>query len=969
MKLHLPIFILSSFLGTCVTQGLDMPDGYETVDLLTTDYLNIYASNSQTEECAFILWSDLYFSPTSNPHWSSLTSLVTGGNFMFTSQNGDTPINLYFADGESSVFKDAGILIFDTLSNLSFSNSQDSNGGGAIVLGASGQLYINNVSDGVETTECADVLFSGNEMSSSSYQYSRAIYSPESDSIIDISCNGDVLFSNNYAAAADISCGGAICFDGSLSIVNNGDVTFSGNCALSSSSRSYAYGGAIDSFGDLFISSNENVIFSDNYASASIYSMGGAIDSGGSLSITNNGDVTFSGNYVLSTAESSATWSYGGAIHSLGNLDINSNENVFFSDNYASSSFCSYGGAIYSDGFFNILNNGVITFSDNHVASSFSTISTSPSYGGAIYTIGSMSIANNKKVMFSGNYSFSSSSATYPYSYGGAIYSAGHLNIHNNVDVTFSENYATTTTTTYSYGGAIYSCEALCISDNGKVTFSSNYATTASSLSSSPYAYGGAISSTNSLSIINNGGVTFTDNSVSSFYTYGGAISATDNVSISNNGDIIFFENYASNSYYSYAKGGAIYSTGGLSINNNGNVSFLGNYASTINPGSYYSYSHGGAIYSTGSLILSNNKDVLFSRNYALAACASKSGAIYSTGSLCIEGNDSVIFEKNYEVQSGIYRLRSVYMNSSSGSDKLILSAKAGGHIAFYDSLYVSTGITVELNSEYIDKEGVIQKSKGDIIFTGITTETDIEAVKGSSGTEDELLASRTTEVYTMTNLYGGRLRVEDGAIYKGNGITAHANSDSTVLVKDAVLNHVGYELHFFEGTKLETLGESEIFGDVIVESTATVALSSLTRLEGSLTLASGLELSLGGVLTLDGALRLGMGLTLSGDVLEMVNQLQAGQSLTLMVGLDSLAVQTADLLRSDIYTDVLSGQCLQASNYFSNLEADSGLVLVYDGAVGSLSISNGNVIPEPATTTLSLLALSALVGCRRRKV
>jgi hypothetical protein len=82
-----------------------------------------------------------------------------------------------------------------------------------------------------------------------------------------------------------------------------------------------------------------------------------------------------------------------------------------------------------------------------------------------------------------------------------------------------------------------------------------------------------------------------------------------------------------------------------------------------------------------------------------------------------------------------------------------------------------------------------------------------------------------------MTNLYGGRLRVEDGAIYQGQGITVHKGSNASVLVKDAVLSHADYELHFYEGTKLEALGESEIFGDVIVESTATAAFSALTRL------------------------------------------------------------------------------------------------------------------------------------------
>jgi hypothetical protein len=213
-----------------------------------------------------------------------------------------------------------------------------------------------------------------------------------------------------------------------------------------------------------------------------------------------------------------------------------------------------------------------------------------------------------------------------------------------------------------------------------------------------------------------------------------------------------------------------------------------------------------------------------------------------------------------------------------------------------------------------------------------------------------------------MTNLYGGRLRVENGAIYKGYGITAHAGSESTVLAKDATLNHTGYELHFYEGTKLEALGTSEIFGDVIVESTATSAFSALPRLEGSLTLASCSTLLLEGALTLDGALVLATSLTLGGNMLEMVNLLQAGQSLTLMSGLDSLAVQTGE----SEYTTIASGQELLAADYFSNLDSGKELVFVYNGEAGSLSMMR--VIPEPATATLSLLALTVLMSRRRRK-
>ena len=197
-----------------------------------------------------------------------------------------------------------------------------------------------------------------------------------------------------------------------------------------------------------------------------------------------------------------------------------------------------------------------------------------------------------------------------------------------------------------------------------------------------------------------------------------------------------------------------------------------------------------------------------------------------------------------------------------------------------------------------------------------------------------------------MTNLYGGRLRVEDGAIYQGYGITAKENSKSTVLVKDAVLSHSGFALTFNAGTTLQVQGESFIVGDVI--------------------LMAGCVLNLAGETSIDGALTLGRGLTLGGDILDSVLNLQRGQSLTMVSGLESLAVQTQTLMRSVEYASVAEGQQLQASDYFSNLGADSGLLLVFDNSTGSLMIVQG--IPEPATITLSLLALAALAARRRRR-
>ena len=504
-------------------------------------------------------------------------------------------------------------------------------------------------------------------------------------------------------------------------------------------------------------------------------------------------------------------------------------------------------------------------------------------------------------------------------------------------------------------GGAIYgdSYSTITLSNNGSVTFSRNTV-------SGSGAGGGAIYG-KTITLSNNGSVMFSQNKVEDIHeggtAWGGAISCSwGDITLNDNGSVIFVDNQSITDYHS-AGGGAIEMWGGnLTINNNGQVCFRNNSAEVLFSGGYGSGVGGAIFQGSGSFYLCNNEEVEFTGNRSQGLAGA---AIRTQGDLYIHNNGRILFENNVEVAyDGSYRLHCIY----SSGDVLSLSAGEKQSIEFRDSVYIRSGAIVQLNADYGDT-----KQQGDIIFTGKYTEQHLNEALAAAGenrkaTEQEILNSRTSYVYAMTNLYGGRLRVEDEAVYQGYGITAHAGSESTVLVKDAVLNHTGYELHFYEGTKLEALGESEIFGDVIVESTATAAFSALTRLEGSLTLASGSTLLLEGALTLDGALALGTSLTLGGNMLEMVNLLQAGQSLTLMSGLDSLAVQTGE----SEYTTIASGQELLAADYFSNLDSGKELVFVYNGEAGSLSMMR--VIPEPATATLSLLALTALMARRRRR-
>ena len=335
---------------------------------------------------------------------------------------------------------------------------------------------------------------------------------------------------------------------------------------------------------------------------------------------------------------------------------------------------------------------------------------------------------------------------------------------------------------------------------------------------SSSYSYGGAIYAySGGVSIIGNGDVTFTGNSVSSYRSSGGAIYAYGDVSIIGNGDVTFTGNTSSSS------GGAINASEEVSITGNGDVTFTGNTSS----------SSGGAIHASGEVSITGNGDVTFTGNSV--ASSSYGGAIYaSSGGVSISGNETVSFEKNYERENSTstYRLRSIYT-----AGDLNLSAKTGGHITIYDSVY---GGTTSFNADYTDAEGKPQQAKGTIIFSGLYTKTHLDDIleennEGRVATDAEILNSRTSTLGTTT-LYGGTLQVVDGAVLSTKSLTVAENSSASVLLRDVELNGT---LSFGAGTSLELQGTNTTTGSLAMGNAVslTVTLDNSHLETASLTL------------------------------------------------------------------------------------------------------------------------------------
>ncbi|MBR2313983.1 MAG: hypothetical protein IKA55_03905, partial [Akkermansia sp.] len=457
-------------------------------------------------------------------------------------------------------------------------------------------------------------------------------------------------------------------------------------------------------------------------------------------------------------------------------------------------------------------------------------------------TTGQISISDNSQVIMNNNDSIATDSNMY----GGVIRSTGHdLHIDNNGKVEIKDNNFSSTyadgerTQSNTYGGAVYfSGAAFSMSNNGDITISGNSLTNVLTQTQwgirGTTAHGGAIdigtfATGSSVTWDNNASITVSGNSAIGYQARGGALHSKSELTISNTtGSIVFSENSAV-SEYSMAYGGAISlewkgkmtfsdnasidflnnatkgygkpvndpQAGGAALHlinnnsfifkNNGDISFVGNVSSNVDGRAL-----GGAIYAAGTtaeVLFSGNDSVTFSGNGLEAASGNTAygGAIYSRGGVSFRDNTTVLFEKNYEKTGDEFRLRSIHAKDYSTYQpapvNLVLSAADGGSITFKDSITVSGNL--DLNAKYDDKA-----QTGSIIFTGATTESDLndiiadytpEGETARTATDAEIAASRTSEVVGTITLNAGKLSVQEGAMLNAGALDVKAGATLAV--------------------------------------------------------------------------------------------------------------------------------------------------------------------------------------------
>ena len=641
---------------------------------------------------------------------------------------------------------------------------------------------------------------------------------------VTITDNNEVSYTENTAQYN----GGAIATSsGNITLSGNGAVTFSGNTATN-----YMGGALYSYYGTIKLSENTGAItFSENSAGED----GGAIVSTyGNITLSENEAITFSGNEAGYD---------GGAIHNvMGDITLSANTgNITFSGNEAGYD----GGAIYNHtGAITLsANTGNITFSDNMAEN----------YGGAIFNQErNVTLSENASLTFSGNKA----------SFGGAIYcSRGDVSLNKNTDdIKFTGNQAE------HYGGATYSYNGTTSLTNneGNIEFSDNQAGE----------YGGAVYAYNGISMEGNtGDILFTRNKAEgdggAIYGEEGAISLTKN-----KGTIEFSDNTSEDD------GGALYSYNGISLEGNtGAISFTRNKAEGDDGGALYAgrgdinlsgngnitftenttVDDGGALYAgKGDITLSGNGDILFSGNraadYGAALYASNNKEDDFTYNISIVGNNSVVFKKNVETggedaEELVYRLRSVYMSDT--DSVLTLAAEGGKHISFYDSIYTA-GI-VNINA-YTDDAGEEQTSAGTIRFDAADAAAHLKEAKGSAGTEEEIIASRTSEILGKTMVYGGRLEVQNGAIltggndldgnYSNGGLELASNSNAALYMRNARIDKA---VTLNSGTSMELEGANTVttLNSDLGEVSFSFTLSQTNKTQAALMLNSATALTL----------------------------------------------------------------------------------------------------------------------------
>ncbi len=383
-----------------------------------------------------------------------------------------------------------------------------------------------------------------------------------------------------------------------------------------------------------------------------------------------------------------------------------------------------------------------------------------------------------------------------------------------------------------------------------------------------------------------------------------------------------------------------------------------------------------------GSLAMDGAAEVVVADGKTLQVNGAMSGASATltkdgTGALVLNGGVNI---GTLKTKAGEFVVRGT-ANTINMIDASMSANAARGTVLVDEnaSLKVTGQVWGHANSAYklasgaqfdISADKVVISNKGtetaSLIASGTTSGTEYskdnanyELTNGHlayTGTDNQTLTNKLTNS-SVENAGGATLTVSNSAntltgVVAGKGnVTLHHMGAAMSL--DLLEIAAGKTVNAYVGTDAaEKTTTTTVTGSALLSGTATLN-TSLTLADGATLDMTGLE---AGAVTLSGALTFGGQVELGETLLASVESLGYGEMLNLFTGVSAVTVGT----------DELGSAQVQAGTVFSNVDnANVYVEFRMSGDVGSLLVVN---IPEPTTSTLSLLALAALAARRRRK-
>ena len=351
--------------------------------------------------------------------------------------------------------------------------------------------------------------------------------------------------------------------------------------------------------------------------------------------------------------------------------------------------------------------------------------------------------------------------------------------------------------------------------------------------------------------------------------------------------------------------------------------------------------------------------------NLILTRSEDKGVTVDMTGNISLKGNVSLDV-----IGSGTLKHKSVFNNTAA------IRVQEGASLAAESDITTAVELnkgSLELNNASLkgDKAALSVNESGSIRATGGSNTVAANTVLGDGATITYDVAKgaslSSTGQLTARGARGNLVKLGEGtaAINNTANVIANIRAEAGEL---QVFGDTVYDLQDLQaatsaklGFYIGAVGDTAKEASVRVNGTATFGAGSTLNANLTMTTGSTLEVAKGG-LAMGSTLTLQEGITLGETTLERIHSLSVGESTTLFSGVDSLTLGNKE------YSSITPEDSILASPYFSNLE--SNYFLTYTGTDnGTLSITMMSAsIPEPTSTALSLLALSALAARRRRK-